>query len=191
MKRLAVVTALIAIAAPFAIAQTSGWSNDPAHSEVDFTILHLGISKVHGRFGHVTADVQLNEADVTKSTVQVSIDVAGVETGEEARDKHLKTDAFFDVAKFPTATFTSTSVAKSGSGLTVVGNLTLHGVTKPVTLQVDAPNGPLPGMDKKPHTGYEATTTISRNAFGIGTSFPTAVLGDDVKLTIELDTVKK
>lgn len=191
MKRIVLFTALLALTAPFSMAQASSWSNDQAHSEVDFTILHLGISKVHGRFGHVTADVELNEADVTKSSVQVSIDVAGVETGEDARDKHLKTDAFFDVAKFPTATFTSTSVAKSGSGLTIAGNLTLHGVTKPVTLQVDAPMGPLPGMDKKPHTGYEATTTISRSAFGIGTSFPTAVLGDEVKLTIELDTVKK
>ena len=120
------------------------------------------------------------------------IDVAGVDTGESARDSHLKTDAFFDVAKFPTATFTSTSVAKTASGLTVTGNLTLHGVTKPVVLTVDGPVTPMESpMDHKLHSGFEATTTISRSAFGIGGQFPTAMLGDDVKLIIDLEIIKQ
>jgi polyisoprenoid-binding protein YceI len=95
------------------------------------------------------------------------------------------------VSNFPTATFTSTSVARDGSNLAVTGNLTLHGVTKPVVLQVEGPTGPVPGMDHKPHSGFAATTTISRTAFGIATKFPASVLGDDVKLTIDLDVVKQ
>jgi polyisoprenoid-binding protein YceI len=124
--------------------------------------------------------------------VTATIDVSTVDTGESARDNHLKTDAFFDVAKFATATFTSTSVAQSGGKLKVTGNLTLHGVTKPVVLEVEGPATPVEnGMDHKLHSGFEASTTISRTAFGIGTGFPTLLIGDDVKLTIELEVVKQ
>jgi len=114
-----------------------------------------------------------------------------VNTGEDARNTHLKSADFFDVANMPTATFASTSVAKNGNKLTISGNLTLHGVTKPVVLDAEGPNGPVPGMDHKQHAGFTATTTISRTAFGIGAKFPAAVVGDDVKLTIELDVVKQ
>jgi len=192
MKRLILVTGILALAAPLALAQTSTWKSDPAHSEVDFTILHLSVSHVHGRFGHVDATLVLNAADITKSTVTATIDVTGVSTGEPARDSHLKTDAFFDVATMPSATFTSTSVSKNADGtLSVVGNLTLHGVTKPVTLLVEGPTAPVPGMDHKNHVGFGASTTISRAAFGIGAKFPAAVLGDDVKIVIELDAAQQ
>jgi len=83
MKRLTLVTGILALAAPLALAQTSTWKSDPAHSEVDFTILHLSVSHVHGRFGHVDATLVLNAADITKSTVTATIDVTGVSTGEE------------------------------------------------------------------------------------------------------------
>jgi polyisoprenoid-binding protein YceI len=191
MKRLAIVTGILALAAPLALAQTSTWKSDTAHSEVDFSIKHLGVSNVHGRFGKVNATLVFNEADITKSTVTATIGVDTVDTGEEARNTHLKTPDFFDVANLPTATFTSTSVAKNGSNLTVSGNLTLHGVTKPVVLEVEGPSAPVQGMDHKPHAGFSASTTISRTAFGIGTKFPSAILGDDVKLTIELDVAKQ
>lgn len=191
MKRLAMVTGILALAAPLALAQTSTWVPDKAHSEVDFSILHMSLSKVHGRFGNIGGQIVLNDADISKSTVNVTIDMSTVDTGVGPRDTDLKSDHFFDVAKFPTATFVSTSVAKSGSGLTVTGNLTLHGVTKPVTLNVEGPTGPIPGMDHKPHSGYSATTTISRIAFGIASSYPASVVGDDVKLTIDLDVVKQ
>jgi polyisoprenoid-binding protein YceI len=191
MKRLAVVTGILALAAPLALAQTSTWTSDPNHSEVDFSITHMTISNVHGRFGHVNATIAYNEADVTKSTVNATIDVTGVDTGEEARNTHLKSPDFFDVTTFPTATFTSTSVAKSGNGLTIAGNLTLHGVTKPVVLSADGPRGPAPGMDHKPHAGFSATTTIKRSDYGIGTKFGAAMVGDEVKLDIELEVVKQ
>src|ERR1035437_6416772 len=120
MKRLAILTGILALAAPMAMAQTSAWATDPAHSEVDFTIRHGGVSNVHGRFGGVKGTLVYNEADITKATVTVTIDTTTVDTGEPARDTHLKTDAFFDVVKFPTATFTSSSVVKNGARLTVI-----------------------------------------------------------------------
>ena len=192
MKRLAIVTGILALAAPLAFAQPSTWTSDPAHSEVDFSVKHMSVSNVHGRFGKVAATLVYNEADVTKSTVTATIDVSTVDTGESPRDTHLKTDAFLDVAKFPTATFTSTNVAKNGNKLTVAGNFTLHGVTKPVVLDVEGPSTPLEnGMDHKLHSGFSATTTISRTAYGIGTAFPAALVGDEVKLTIELEIIKQ
>jgi polyisoprenoid-binding protein YceI len=192
MKRLAIISGILALAAPLAMAQTSAWTTDPAHSEVVFSIRHGGVSNVHGRFGGVKGTLVYNEADVTKSTITVTIDTSTVDTGDPTRDAHLKTAAFFDVPNFPTATFTSSSVVKNGNKLTVNGNLTLHGVTLPVVLDVEGPSTPVEGaMDHKPHSGFSATTTISRSAYGIGISFPPIVVGDEVKLTIELEIIKQ
>jgi polyisoprenoid-binding protein YceI len=191
MKRFALALGLLALAVPFAVAQTSTWVSDPVHSEVDFTVTHLTITDVHGRFGKVAARLQLNQADITQSSVVATIDVSTVDTGEGGRDNDLRSPHFFDVTKFPTATFASTTVTKNGNGLTVAGNLTLHGITKPITLNVEGPTGPVQGMDHKPHSGFSATTTISRAAFGVGTTVPAAVVGDQVKLTIELDVAKQ
>jgi polyisoprenoid-binding protein YceI len=192
MKRLAIVTGILALAAPMAMAQYSTWNADPNHSTVEFVIRHGGVSNVHGRFAVQSATLVYNEKDVTKSTVTATIDVTSVDTGTAPRDAHLKTDAFFDVAKFPSATFTSTSVVKNGSKLTVSGNFTVHGVTKPVVLDVDGPATPVEnGMDHKLHSGFSATTTLSRADFGIGPNFPAALVGDDAKLTIEIEIIKQ
>jgi polyisoprenoid-binding protein YceI len=191
MKRLAIVTGILALAAPLALAQASTWTSDPAHSAVEFSVRHLTISDVHGRIGKVSATLHLNETEIAKSSVTATIDVSTVDTGEPARDTDLKSDSFFDVAKSPTATFESTSVVKSAGGLTVTGNFTLHGITKPVVLEVEGPSGPVLGMDHKPRSGFTATTSISRSAFGIGAKYPEAIIGDAVKLTIELEVVKQ
>jgi polyisoprenoid-binding protein YceI len=191
MKKLSLLAGVLSVAAPLAIAQTSTWVPDKAHSGVDFSILHLSLSKVRGHFGNIGGSIVINEADISKSTVNVTIDVTTVDTGVSQRDSDLKGPNIFDVAQFPTATFVSTSVAKSGGGLTITGNLTLHGVTKPVTLNVEGPTGPINGMDKKPHEGFSATTTISRTAFGIASKMPSAVIGDEVQLTIDLDVAKQ
>jgi polyisoprenoid-binding protein YceI len=191
MKKLATLTGIFALTAPFALAQTSTWVSDPMHSEVDFSITHLSVSKVHGRFGAVNATIVYNEADPTKSTVTATIGVATVDTGVEPRDNDLKSAHFFDAANMPTATFTSTSVAKNGSKLAVTGNLSLHGVTKPVVLEVEGPATPVPGQGGKLHSGFSATTTLDRTAFGIGSNVPAAMLGDQVTLDIELEVVKQ
>jgi polyisoprenoid-binding protein YceI len=191
MMRLALLTGTLALAAPLALAQTSTWTIDTNHSEIDFTVRHMSVSNVHGRFGIKEGKILFNDADATKSTVNVTIDTTTVDTGVSGRDNDLKSDHFFDVATYPTATFVSTSVAKKGIGLTVTGNLTLHGVTKPVTLDVEGPSAPVPGMDKKPHSGYSASTTIKRTDFGIAPKFPAAMVGDDIKLEIELEVAKQ
>lgn len=190
-KRLFSLAGILWMAAPLALAQTSTWVPDKAHSGVDFSVLHMGLSKVRGHFGNIGGTIVLNESDIAKSSVNVTIDVNTVDTGVAARDGDLKGANFFDVAQFPTATFVSTGVAKSGNGLAVSRNLTLHGVTKPVVLQVEGPTGPVQGMDKKPHSGFSATTTITRTAFGIATKFPTAVVGDEIALTVDLDVAKQ
>jgi len=189
--RLKFFSLLLVCAASVSSAQTSTWVPDKAHSEVNFSVLHMSLSNVHGRFGGIGGAIQWNEADITKSSVSITIDATSVDTGEGARDSELKGTSFFGVDKFPTATFVSTSVSKSAGGLTVNGNLTLHGVTKPVVLQVEGPNGPVPGMDHKQHAGFSATTTISRKDFGIGSGFPVAIVGDEVKLSIDLEAVKQ
>jgi len=192
MKLVQLASAALLLTAPFALAETTTWKSDAAHSEVDFTIKHLAVANVHGRFGHVDATIAYDDQDVTKSTVKATIDMTGIDTGEAARDTHLKSDTFFDVTKYTSATFVSTSVAKGGQGLLVTGNLTIKGVTKPVTLDVSGPGAPITSpMDKKLHSGFEATTTIHRSDFAIGSSFPNAVLSEDVKITIDLDAAKQ
>jgi polyisoprenoid-binding protein YceI len=191
MKRLAMLSGILALAAPLAFAQTSTWVSDPNHSEVDFSITHMSVSKVHGRFGAVNATIVYNEADVTKSTVTATIGVGTVDTGVDARNTHLKSADFFDVAKLPTASFTSTSVVKKGNKLEVTGNLNLHGITKPVVLEVEGPTTAITDPKGKLHAGYSATTTLDRTDFNIGPKFAAAMLGDDVNLDIELEVVKQ
>jgi polyisoprenoid-binding protein YceI len=191
MKLLKLASVALALIAPLAMAETSTWKSDPAHSEVDFTVKHLSISNVRGRLGKVDATITWDDKDVTKSTVNATIDITGLDTGQTPRDNHLKSDSFFDVAKYTTATFASTSVAKTASGLSVSGNLTIHGVTKPVVLAVDGPTAPITGMDKKLHVGFSASTTINRQDFGVGASFPDSVVSNDVKITIDLDAAKQ
>lgn len=191
MKRLALAAGILALSVPALLAQTSTWSVDPAHSEIDFTVRHMTISNVHGQFGGIKGTIVRNTSDLSKSKVSVTIDVSSIDTGVSSRDTDLKSANFFDVAQFPTATFASTSVSGSGTHLTVYGNLTLHGVTRPVTLEVDGPSGTIQGMDHKAHTGYSATTTINRKDFGVGAKYPDSIVGEQIKLTIDLEAAEQ
>jgi polyisoprenoid-binding protein YceI len=191
MKLLALTLGLVSLAAPLAGAQTSTWAIDPAHSEVDFAVRHMSVSNVHGRIGGITGNIVINDSDATKSTVSVTIDMTTEDSGLSPRDNDVKSANLFDVAKFPTATFTSTKVAKNGMNLKVTGNFTLHGITRPVDLDVEGPSAPVPGMDHKPHSGFSATTTINRKDFGVGPNYPDAVVSDAIKLTIDVEVVKQ
>ncbi len=172
-------------------AQNINYAIDPAHSQVDFSIKHLAISTVRGRFALKEGTVALDPSDVTKSNVTAVIDVASVDTGAPQRDGHLKSPDFFDTAKFPTATFKSTSVKRSGSGYDVIGDLTLHGVTKPVTLHMEEPSKEQAGNDKKLRRGFTATTTLHRQDFGVSWNGTLKsgdnLLGDDVKMTFDIE----
>jgi polyisoprenoid-binding protein YceI len=184
--------ALLALSSLAAQAQSTTYKIDKMHSEADFSIRHMGISNVHGHFGNISGTVIYDDKDVTKSTVEATIDVTTVDTGVAPRDGHLKSPDFFDVAKYPTMTFKSSSVRKTSDGFDVMGDLTLHGVTKPVTLHVTASKEQT-GMDGKSlDRGFDATTTINRQDFGLvwkgpATKTGDAVLGDDVKIEISIE----
>jgi polyisoprenoid-binding protein YceI len=173
-------------------AQATQWKIDANHSEADFAIKHMSISTVHGTFHGISGTVTFDPADVAKSGVDASIDVTSVDTGVAARDTHLKSPDFFDAAKFPTMTFKSTSVRKAGDHYDVTGDLTLHGVTKPVVLKLEDPGKPQIGMDgKSVHRGFTATTTINRNDFGLswnGTlKSGDSMLGNDVRIELDIE----
>jgi polyisoprenoid-binding protein YceI len=177
-----------------AFAETTTYAIDPAHSEIDFSIRHMAISTVHGRFGIASGTVLIDKQDPTRSSVTANIDATTVDTGTPQRDAHLKSGDFFDTAKFPTASFKSTSVKRAGEGYDVYGDLTLHGVTKPVILHMDEPSKEQTGMDNKLHRGFSATTTLHRQDFGLvwnGTlKSGDNALGDDVKLTFEIEAAQ-
>jgi polyisoprenoid-binding protein YceI len=155
---------------------------DPGHTQVSFSINHLGFSIYHGLFGDPSGTLTLDPAKPNAAKVVVDFPIVGVRTTSAELDEHLKKPEFFDAAKFPTAHFESTSVVASGMNATINGNLTLKGVTKPVTLKakfIGAGKGPMNSADT---VGFEATTTISRSAFGISYGVP--LVGDQVDLTI-------
>jgi polyisoprenoid-binding protein YceI len=188
---IALAAGLLLLGAPLACAQISAWKSDPTHSEINFTIRHLSLSDVHGRFDDVNAVIRYDPADVAKSTVTASIPVDTVSTGEPGRDDVIKSSDFFDVDQFPRASFTSTEISKAGDGLWIKGNLSLHGITRPVVLKVSGPVKPMMGPDGKPHSGFLATATLDRTAFDIGSTFPAAIVGDQVQLVIRLNVVKE
>ncbi len=191
------VSALMFVAASVLLhAQTSNWKIDSAHSAANFSIKHMGFSNVHGHFGNVNGMVALDEKDFTKSTVNATVDVTTVDTGVAMRDTHLKSPDFFDTAKFPTMTFVGKKITASGDDYHLVGDLTLHGVTKSVELTMDKPGKEQTGMDGKSiHRGFTATTSIHRQDFGLVWNKPLSsgdmMLGDDVKVELDVEIVKQ
>jgi polyisoprenoid-binding protein YceI len=173
-----------------AFAQPSTWNIDSNHSQADFQVRHLGISNVHGSISGVKGTIVWDDADITKSTVEATLEATTVNTATEARDKHLKGPDFFNVDKFPTITFKSTAVTRNNGKLQVIGDLTLAGVTKSVTLDVDGPTPPQKGMGGKLVTGFSASGTISRSEFNFGSKFAAPMLSDDVKFTLDVEATK-
>jgi polyisoprenoid-binding protein YceI len=173
-----------------AYAQTSTWAIDPAHSSVNFEIVHMGVSHVHGAFGNVKGVVTLNEKDITKSSVAATIDTTTVSTGVAQRDTHLKSADFFDVAKNPAMTFQSTSLTNSGGKLRLIGDLAINGVTRSVSLDLDGPTPPQT-MQGKTISGFSASGTIKRSDYGFGAKFPPPLVGDEVKFTVDVEIDKQ
>ena len=194
-QRIGIVSAIALLTSLSALAQTSTWNIDPAHSTVQFTVRHLGISNVTGNFTKVTGSVVLNEKDITQSQVSASIDVSSVDTRVEARDKDLKSPNFFDVEKYPTIEFKSKRIVSGGGKLQVIGDLTIHGTTREVTIDVDGPTPELADPWGNSRRGISATTTINRKDFNLVynklLNTGEAVVGDNVKIQIDAETVKK
>jgi len=188
---LAFVSASFLAAVP-AFATPSNWEIDPAHSAATFSIKHLGVSTVRGEFGRLTGTATLDPTDPKGGKVQATIDASSVSTREPKRDEHLKSPDFFDVAKYPTLSFKSTSVTPSaGGGWKLNGDLTIHGVTKQVSFDVQ----PLSAETKTPFgttiVGTSATGKINRNDFGVTGGKAGMLLGNDVTITLDIELVKK
>ena len=174
---------------------TSTWNIDATHSTAEFKIRHLMISNVKGHFPKVSGVLTLEESDVTKSSVEATIDVASIETRDAQRDTHLKSADFFDVEKFPAMTFKSTKVVQKSAGEgTVEGDLTIRDVTKPVVFEVFGPTEQIKDPRGNLRVGVEATTKISRKEFGLTWSAPLetggVMLGDEVTITLDVQFVK-
>ena len=194
-RRISLVLATALLASLSALAQTSNWNIDPAHSTAQFTVRHLGISNVTGNFTKVTGMVVLNDKDITQSQVSASIDVNSINTRVEARDKDLKSPNFFEVEKYPTIEFKSKRIVNSGGKLQLIGDLTIHGTTREVTLDVDGPTPELTDPWGNSRRGLSATTAINRKDFNLvyNNLLKTgdAVVGDKVKIQIDAEIVKK
>jgi polyisoprenoid-binding protein YceI len=187
------VSGLALVVSP-AVAAPESYSIDPAHSAVGFSIRHL-FSKVPGRFTKFEGKIVVDREDWPKSSVQVTIDAASIDTNEPKRDQHLRSADFFDAAKFPKITFQSTAVKQTvPNKLQVVGNLTIKGVTKPVTLDVDV-LGFGPGYGGGIRGGFEAHTKINRQDFGVAWNDVIegggAVLGDEVEISINVEAAQE
>jgi polyisoprenoid-binding protein YceI len=196
MNRIIVaIFTLIAFALP-TLALASTWNIDPEHSSVGFKIKHLMVSNVNGNFNKHTGVVEIDDKDITKSTVQVTIDTNSINTNVQKRDEHLRSADFFDVATYPTMTFVSKKVAKAGKDkLKVTGDLTLHGVTKEVVLDVEGPTVESKDPWGNIRRGATATTKINRKDFGLtwNAALETGgvVVGDDVNIILEIELIKK
>jgi polyisoprenoid-binding protein YceI len=194
-KIITTLSTIIALALP-AFAFASTWTIDPDHSNVGFKVRHLMVSNVKGSFEKQTGTVEIDDKDITKSKVEVTIDTNSINTNVKKRDDHLRSADFFDVAKFPTMTFVSRKVEKAGKdNLKVTGDLTLHGVTKQVVLAVEGPSKESKDPYGNIRRGATATTKINRKDYGLvwNAALETGgvAVGEEVTITLEIEMIKK
>ncbi len=196
MKRIITsISTIIALALPV-LAFASTWTIDPDHSNVGFKVRHLMVSNVKGGFDKFTGNVEINDKDITQSKVEVNIDTNSINTNVQKRDAHLRSADFFDVAKFPAMTFVSKKVVKAGTDkLKVTGDLSLHGVTKEVVLDVEGPSKEIKDPWGNIRRGATATTKINRKDFGLvwNAALETGgvAVGDEITITLEIEMIRK
>jgi polyisoprenoid-binding protein YceI len=168
---------------------------DTPHSSAEFSVIHMMISKVNGEFRKISGTVYFDPNNPEKDRIDAIVDTTTVSTREDKRDDHLKSDAFFDVAKYPTMTFKSTGATKQGGKLMVTGDLTLHGVTKPVTLEVEGPTAEIKDPMGNYKVGASATAKINRKDFGLvwnkNLDGGGVMVGDEVTITIDTELMRK
>jgi polyisoprenoid-binding protein YceI len=189
------VTLALALAPVLALGEPSTWNLDPTHAHATFTVRHLVISNVRGEFKKISGVVKLDDKDLSRSSVEATLDAASVDTRVQKRDEDLRSANFFDVAKYPTITFKSTKVEKAGEGkLKVTGDLTMHGVTKPVVLDVAGPTAEIKDPWGNTRRGFAATTKLNRKDWGLMYNKAIEagpVVGDEIAIEIEAELVKQ
>ncbi len=199
MKRaFSVVVALVVLSVPLTAqspaAEQPVWTIDPAHSSAEFSVRHLMVSKVKGRFGKVSGTITGDLAKPETAAVDVTIDATSINTDNESRDKHLKSADFFEVETYPTITFKSKKIVKAGNGLRMTGDLTMHGVTKEVVLDVEGPVAPVKVRDSF-RSAASATTRIDRKDWGLtwnrALEAGGVTVSDDVAIEIEVEMMRK
>lgn len=178
------------------LVSAESWSIDPEHSNLGFKIRHMMVSNVKGNFSAFTGTVQIDDRDITRSKVEVSIETASINTNIKKRDADLRSPNFFDVGKYPLMTYVSTKVEKAGEGkLRVTGNLTLHGITREVVLDVEGPSAAFKDPWGNIRRGAAATTRINRKDFGLTWNAVIerggVLVGDEVAIELELEMIKK
>jgi len=190
MSRFVIILVTALAMAASAAAQAGTWQIDANHTAAQFSVKHLGVSTVRGAFTRVTGTVKYDSADPAKDSVDVTIDSNSVDTRVEMRDNDLRSPRFFDVQKYSTITFHSKSVKVAGPGkLQITGDLTIHGVTKEVVLDVDGPTEPIKDpMGKGQRMGASATTKVNRQDFGV--SALSGLVGDEITITIDVEMTK-
>ena len=196
MRRFLVALITITALGLPAFSQAETWNIDPAHTSAQFAVRHLMVSTVRGEFGKVDGAVNLDDQNPTKSSVEATIEVTSINTRVAKRDDHLKSPDFFDVAKYPTITFKSKRIEAAGEGkFKVIGDLTLHGVTKEVVLNVEGSPKPFKDPSGNLRMGGVATTKLNRKDFGLiwNKALETGgvVVGDDVDITIDVELTRK
>ncbi len=194
ISKTAIAIAML-IALPL-LAHADNWQIDPAHTNVEFTVRHMMISNVKGQFKKTSGTITTNGNDPTSAQVNATIDATSIDTRVEKRDAHLKSPAFLDVDKFPTITFKSTKVEADGPDKwKVTGDLTLHGVTKPVVLEVESSGKPITDPMGNTRAGASATAKIKRSDFGLvwnqALEGGGVMVGDEVAISIDLEAIKK
>jgi polyisoprenoid-binding protein YceI len=196
LSRLALAATLVAALAVPSPAATATWQIDPAHTAAGFSVRHMMIATVRGQFKGVTGTVLWDDQDINNSTVDVTIDANTVDTGEPKRDADLKSANFFDVKNYPTITFKSTKIEKISAGkMKVTGNLTIHGVTKQIVLDVEGPSGAVKDPWGNTRVALNAATIVNRMDYGVKWNAKMdsggMVVGDDVNINIDLEMTKK
>ncbi len=178
------------------ISKQTQWQIDPAHSAAHFSVRHLMISNVRGEFGKISGNVTLDSSDLTKSTLEVSIETASIDTREPQRDEHLRSADFFDVANHPAITFRSTRITTTGSDrFKVTGDLTIRGVSREATFDVEGPTSAIKDPWGNIRTGVTASTKINRKDFGLVWNALIegggVVVGDEVSITFDGELIQK